>query len=83
MRRAYALLLALLLTVGPATVAQARVPSRPVPGNVAVLVVDDFGLGRNPRAKTGTRTERPASGRPAPTRFHASTTARPTPTAAP
>src|SRR5690242_5221395 len=57
MRRAYAILLALLLVVGPATVAQARVPARPVPGNVAVLIVDDFGLGKNPKARTGTRTD--------------------------
>ncbi|MFG1603185.1 hypothetical protein [Actinoplanes sp. NPDC049265] len=57
MRRAYAIVLALLLVAGPASAAQAKVPSRPVPGNVAVLVVDDFGLGKNPRAKTGTRTD--------------------------
>jgi hypothetical protein len=38
---------------GPAQAA----PARPTPGNVAVLVVDDFGLGADPQARPGTAAD--------------------------
>lgn len=57
MRRALGVLLGLTLIAAPATPAAAKLPVRPVPGNVAVLVVDDFGLGKNPRARSGTRDD--------------------------
>jgi hypothetical protein len=70
MTRARGLLLTLLALNGPALVGVATpaaaavvpVPVIPTPGNVAVLVVDDFGLGRNPQAKPGTRNDNCAVG---------------------
>lgn len=57
MRRLLGAGLALLIVTAPASPAAAKVPVRPVPGNVAVVVVDDFGQGKNPKARTGTRTD--------------------------
>ncbi|GLY97877.1 hypothetical protein [Actinoplanes sp. NBRC 103695] len=55
MRPALGVLLALTLIAVPAPAS--AVPATPVPGSVAVLVVDDFGLGKNPKARSGTRDD--------------------------
>ena len=66
MKGRYGLLLALLVVSGSAltggglghaaTVPMAS-PAGRTPGNVAVLVVDDFGSGRDPQTKTGTKDD--------------------------
>jgi hypothetical protein len=64
MKRPYGLLLTLLVLSGPALTGCTRAdaatvsvpaPADPAQGNVAVLVVDDFGLGRDPQVKLGTK----------------------------
>jgi hypothetical protein len=66
MKGPYGLLLALLVVSGaaltgarPDHAATAAVASatRPTPGNVAILVVDDFGLGIDPQTRPGTKVD--------------------------
>ncbi|GAB1642119.1 hypothetical protein [Krasilnikovia sp. MM14-A1259] len=61
MRRPYAILLALLVVIGPAlaggTTDRAAAAPGARPGNVAVLVVDDFGLGKDPQTTPGAKDE--------------------------
>lgn len=59
MKARYGLAVALLLVGGPALAAAPAhaAPARPTPGNVAVLVVDDFGLGADPKARPGTMAD--------------------------
>ena len=60
MKARYGLAVALLLVGGVALTAAGpaeAVPVRPAPGNVAVLVVDDFGLGADPKAQPGTMAD--------------------------
>jgi len=66
MKGPYGLLLALLVVSGPALTggaldhaATAAMPPTegPTPGSVAVLVVDDFGLGKDPQTKPGTKND--------------------------
>jgi hypothetical protein len=61
MKRSYGLLLTLLVLSGSAltgltdAAASERPGADPTPGSVAVLVIDDFGLGKDPQAKLGTK----------------------------
>jgi hypothetical protein len=61
MNRLYGLVLALLLVSGSTltggTLDHAAMAPVPTPGKVATLVIDDFGLGKDPEAKPGTKTE--------------------------
>ncbi|RZU49374.1 hypothetical protein EV385_1124 [Krasilnikovia cinnamomea] len=59
MKRPYGTLLALLVLIGPAVAggAAAAAPGESRPGDVAVLVIDDFGLGKDPQAEPGDRDE--------------------------
>src|SRR5437588_7960717 len=65
MKGRYRRLLAVLVVGGALTggtlnhaATAAKVPTGgPTPGNVAVLVVDDFGLGKDPEAKPGSKND--------------------------
>ncbi|OLE23791.1 MAG: hypothetical protein AUG44_21185 [Actinobacteria bacterium 13_1_20CM_3_71_11] len=68
MKRPYRLLLAVLVGSVPALAggtlndAATAARERPTPGNVAVLVVDDFGLGKDPKTEPGTKDDNCAVG---------------------